>query len=422
MAIYSEIWSSVKNNRLRTALTGFAVSWGIFLLICLLGAGNGLMNALTGNMEDYLANAMTVYGRNTSISYGGYQKGRRIRLNSDDIAVTRSPLFSANVDDVTAQVYYSGLIVSLGDKYINGDITGAGSAYKDINNIKIAHGRFINQYDERDKRKVVVLSTGQAKELLGGRKDLAPSLVGKYVNVGNLAFRVVGLYQSDESGMDSDFYAPFETVRSLYGFGDMVHNLSFTFHGLETLEANEAFEDKYVRSLNAVHSAAPEDKETFWINNRFTQNIQMNKAKGIVNTALWILGILTLISGIVGVSNIMLISVKERTHEFGIRKAIGAKPRQVLSLIISESIAITAAFGYFGMFLGMVACQIMDKTIGQNTVSIGFEEIHMLKDPTVGLNVAIEATLLLVIAGTIAGLIPAYKASRVRPIEALRAD
>jgi len=422
MAIYSEIWSSVRNNRLRTALTGFAVSWGIFLLICLLGAGNGLMNAITGNMSDYLSNSITVYARNTSISYGGYQKGRRIRLNNDDIATTKGSRFSANVDDVTAQVYYSGLNVSRGDKYINADIIGAGKAYGDIYNIRIAHGRFLNQNDEKEIRKVVVISTGQAKELLGGNADMIHTLVGQYVNVGNLAFRVVGLYQSDESGMDSDIFAPFQTVRSLYGFGDRVHNLAFTFHGLETIDDNNAFEDRYKRALNANHSAAPEDKETFWIRNRFTENIQMNKAKDVINTALWILGILTLISGIVGVSNIMLISVKERTHEFGIRKAIGAKPRQILSLIIAESVAITAAFGYVGMFLGMIACQVMDKTIGQDVVNIGFEEIHMLKDPTVGLDVAFEATLLLVIAGTIAGLIPAYKASRVRPIEALRAD
>ncbi|MBQ3941863.1 MAG: FtsX-like permease family protein, partial [Bacteroidales bacterium] len=138
--------------------------------------------------------------------------------------------------------------------------------------------------------------------------------------------------------------------------------------------------------------------------------------------ALWILGILTLISGIVGVSNIMLITVKERTHEFGIRKAIGAKPVEILKLIIGESIFITSVFGYVGMLLGMIACQIMDKTVGQNAVDIGIEKIQMLVNPTVGLDVALEATLLLIIAGTLAGIIPAWKAARVKPIEALRAE
>ena len=150
--------------------------------------------------------------------------------------------------------------------------------------------------------------------------------------------------------------------------------------------------------------------------------MQMNKAGRIIRTALWILGLLTLVSGIVGVSNIMLITVKERTHEFGIRKAIGARPGAILKLIIAESITITALFGYVGMFLGMVACQVMDKTVGQQAVDIGVEKIQMLVNPSVGLDVALEATLLLIVAGTLAGIIPAWKAARVKPIEALRAE
>ena len=150
--------------------------------------------------------------------------------------------------------------------------------------------------------------------------------------------------------------------------------------------------------------------------------MEMTKAQNILRIALWILGILTLISGIVGVSNIMLITVKERTHEFGIRKAIGAKPGEILKLIIAESISITAVFGYIGMFLGMIACQIMDKTVGRNAVDIGVEKIQMLVNPSVGLDVALEATLLLIVAGTLAGAIPAWKAAKVKPIEALRAE
>ena len=148
----------------------------------------------------------------------------------------------------------------------------------------------------------------------------------------------------------------------------------------------------------------------------------MTKANNILQIALWILGILTLISGIVGVSNIMLITVKERTHEFGIRKAIGAKPGNILTLIIAESVTITAIFGYAGMLLGMISCQIMDSTIGQDYVDVGFTQIRMLVDPSVGLDTALEATLLLIVAGTIAGIIPAWKAARVKPIEALRAE
>ena len=174
--------------------------------------------------------------------------------------------------------------------------------------------------------------------------------------------------------------------------------------------------------MNVRHRAAPDDRRALWIWNRFSQDLQMNRGRNILTTALWILGLLTLLGGIVGVSNIMLITVKERTHEFGIRKAIGASPWDIMKLILAESVTITAFFGYVGMLLGMFACTILDKTVGQSSMSIMDEEIAMFVNPTVGLDVAIEATLVLIIAGSLAGLFPARKASRVRPIEALRAE
>ena len=174
--------------------------------------------------------------------------------------------------------------------------------------------------------------------------------------------------------------------------------------------------------MNTAHKAAPDDNSAIWVWNRFTQNLQMNKGTDIIRTGLWIIGLLTLLSGIVGVSNIMLITVKERTHEFGIRKAIGASPWSITRLILAESITITAIFGYIGMFFGLVACEILDMTVGNSSVSILGQEITMFVNPTVGVDVAIEATLVLIISGAIAGLVPAMNAAKVRPIEALRAE
>ena len=219
-----------------------------------------------------------------------------------------------------------------------------------------------------------------------------------------------------------DFYSPFTTVRTIYGRGDKADNIIFSFKGLKTEQDNEAFEKRYRARINANHSAAPDDENAIWIWNRFTQAMQMNTGLGIIRTALWIIGIFTLLSGIVGVSNIMLITVKERTREFGIRKAIGAKPRSILRLIIIESIIITTFFGYIGMVLGVAVNQYMDVTSGNMQVDTGPCKAAMFVNPTVGLNVCIEATVVMVLAGTIAGFIPARKAARIRPIEALRAE
>jgi putative ABC transport system permease protein len=244
------------------------------------------------------------------------------------------------------------------------------------------------------------------------------------VSAGKIAFRIVGIYHTDEQNWRRSCPIPYSTYKHIYDPTDKVEAISFNVEGPKTLQEHEAFEEEYAGAIKRRHSIAPDDQRGIWINNNYTQNLQMSNARRILQIAMWILGLLTLVSGIVGVSNIMLITVKERTHEFGIRKAIGASPAEILKLIIAESVTITAIFGYIGMFLGMIACQIMDKTVGQRTVDIGMDigDIRMLVNPTVGLDVALEATILLIVAGTIAGAVPAWKAARVKPIEALRAE
>jgi putative ABC transport system permease protein len=247
-------------------------------------------------------------------------------------------------------------------------------------------------------------------------------MVGRYVKVGNLMYQVVGVYKSREDSMWEEIYVPFTTLRTIYQKGDVLENIVFTFHGLESEQENIEFQKRYQAAILTRHRAHPEDRAALWVWNRYTQNLQMEKATGILRTALWIIGLFTLLSGIVGVSNIMLITVKERTREFGVRKAIGANPWQITKLILAESVTITAFFGYVGMILGLLACEVLDKTVGQSSMELLGESVQMLKDPFVGVDVALEATLLLIVAGTVAGLFPAIKAARVRPIEALRAE
>lgn len=417
--LIKEIWSTSQRNKLRTSLTGFAVAWGIFMLIFLLGAGNGLINALTQQSNRYLANSIMAFGGTTSKAYKGLEEGRYITLNERDLQLTKL-VHGDHVDEVEGSLYQNPVDISHGKDYVTSQtLTGVYPIHTHIDKLEIVEGRFINDIDMKERRKVAVLSQTQAKELQP--RDYR-SLAGQTVKVQGLAFRVVGIYKDDATSLNHEAFVPYTTLQTIYATGDKAGDILFTIKGLETEADNEAFETAYRATVNANHQAAPDDDQTVWIWNRYTSNIQMHKGIAIVHTALWIVGLFTLLSGIVGVSNIMLITVKERTREFGIRKAIGAKPFAILKLIITESIIITAVFGYIGMVCGVVANEIMDATLGRAVMDTGMAKMTLFVNPTVGLDVCIGATAVLIIAGTVAGLIPAIKAARIRPIEALRAE
>ena len=413
--ILTEIWSTARRNKLRTGLTGFAVAWGIFMLIVLLGAGNGLINAQMNQSSRFLSNTMVVFGGQTTKPFQGLKEGRNIELKERDLKITGQE-FDKYVDDVGAQ-YQRGVTISKGQQYINVTLAGVYPNHTKIDKMEMLYGRFINEIDLRERRKVIVLSNKQAKELQADYRGL----LGHYVDVGAFAYRVVGIYKERENGR-ADAFTSYTTMNSIFGLGSDVGRIEFSFHGLPTEEANEEFEKAYRGRINSSHQAAPDDESAIYLWNRYTQSMMMDSGLGIIRTALWIVGLFTLLSGIVGVSNIMLITVKERTREFGIRKAIGAKPLNILYLIIVESVIITTFFGYIGMLLGIAANEYMDATLGHEQIDTGLFKATMFVDPTVGLDVCFEATAVMVIAGTMAGLIPALKAARIRPIEALRAE
>lgn len=417
--IFTEIWATAKRNKLRTTLTGFAVAWGIFMLIFLLGAGNGLINATEQNSGKYLNTSMIIFGGQTSKAHKGLKEGRPIQLNDRDKEMTEEA-FSDHIVDVGAELDHGNANIGYRENYTTANISGVYPNDYIINKRDMIHGRFINDIDLQDRRKSLVISDEMAKELLPGKE--VGKVLGMHVNIENLSFRIVGIYQADKSMMGTDAFIPFTTFRTIYNSGDKTGNIVFSFKGLNTVQANENFEKQYRAALNANHGAAPDDEEAVWIWNRFTQALQMDMGMGMLRKALWIIGIFTLLSGIVGVSNIMLITVKERTREFGIRKAIGAKPWSILKLIIIESVIITTFFGYIGMMLGMAANEYMNATIGNMKVDSGLFEAKMFVNPTVGFDVCINATIVMIVAGTIAGLIPARKAANIRSIEALRAE
>lgn len=417
-SLLSEVWSTSKRNKLRTSLTGFAVAWGIFMLIFLLGAGNGLINAQLQQSTRFLANSMRVFPGETSKAYKGLKEGRSITLNDKDILISNKT-YGQYVDDVGGRLEQYNVNINYGDNYVaSQSLVGVAPTHPKIDKTELIAGRFINEIDMKEQRKNVVLSRSQAKEL---SKDYR-SLVGKNVKISNLNFQVVGIYKDDESRNNTEAFIAYSTIKTIYAKGDDAGSLEFTIKNLKTREDNKQFEKNYRASINNNHQAAPDDERTIWLWNRYMDNIQMNQGIAIMQTALWIVGLFTLLSGIVGVSNIMLITVKERTREFGVRKAIGAKPWSILKLIITESIIITSFFGYIGMVCGVAANEIMDATIGHTTVDTGLFKAAMFVNPTVGIGTCIGATITIVIAGTIAGVIPAIKAARIRPIEALRAE
>ena len=364
--LIKEIWSTSKRNKLRTSLTGFAVAWGIFMLIFLLGAGNGLINAQLQQSTRFLANSMRVFPGETSKAYKGLKEGRSITLNDKDILISNKT-YGQYVDDVGGRLEQYNVNINYGDNYVaSQSLVGVAPTHPKIDKTELIAGRFINEIDMKDQRKNVVLSRSQAKELC---KDYR-SLVGKNVKISNLNFQVVGIYKDDESRNNTEAFIAYSTIKTIYAKGDDAGSLEFTIKNLKTKEDNEQFEKNYRASINNNHQAAPDDDRTIWLWNRYMDNIQMNQGIAIMQTALWIVGLFTLLSGIVGVSNIMLITVKERTREFGVRKAIGAKPWSILKLIITESIIITSFFGYIGMVCGVAANEIMDATIGHTVLYV----------------------------------------------------
>lgn len=414
--LWQEIYGTVRRNKLRTVLTGCAVAWGIFILIVLLGAGNGLLNAQTEQMSSLAMNSLQIGAGWTSKPYDGLKQGRRIQLNNGDLEI--SSRMKEHVITAGAILYQGNTNISFGAEYINESLRGVHPNYLEINRPKIVEGRFINALDIQESRKVAVIHKLSA-EILFKQPEQA---LGKMLNIGGIMYQVIGIYQDLGNSYERSVFLPFSTLQLIYNKGDKLHNILLSIKDLNTEEENQAFEADYRAAIGAHQRFDKEDYSAIWIWNRFTQMLQMNEGSNYIRMAIWIIGLFTLLSGVVGVSNIMLITVKERTREFGIRKALGATPLSILQLVIAESIAITALFGYLGMLAGIGVTEYMNIVAGRQVTDMGFGQATTFLNPTVDIGVAIKATVTLIVAGTLAGLFPALKAVRTRPIKALRAE
>lgn len=406
---FREILASINKNKLRTFLTSFAVAWGIFMLIILLASGNGLKNGVSESFSSRATNSVSLFRGSTSKPYAGLPADRRITFDDNDYILIKDHI--PEVEYVSPRVWQSS-ILSYGEEYGSWTLQGVTDEFIFINNLTVDQGgRFINKMDMEDRRKVIIISDDIKKVLF---KDEDP--IGKMVKSGNLMFRVVGVYQNTNQFENSPpAYIPYTTARTLYNKGSGPWRIDFTVLGLNTLEENDAFNQRLRQKLAQLHSFDPEDLSAVYIRNTAEMAIQTNNIFFMINLFLILIGTASLMAGIVGVGNIMLITVKERTREIGIRKAIGASPSSVLKLIIVESIFITTISGYIGIVAGVFVTELITYLYPDGMGD-------MFKDPSVSLTTVFASTLALIICGVGAGMIPAIKATKISPIEAMRQE
>lgn len=411
--VWQEIFSTIRKNKLRTFLTGFSVAWGIFMLMILLGSGNGLQNGVKQEFASNAVNAMWIWTGETSMPYKGMKTGRPIRFNNQDYTFLTSKV--KGLDEVSSRFYLPGdTNYAYGNEYGSFTTVTCHPALQDVENIKLTKGRFINHKDITDYRKSIVIGKDIAKALF---KEEDP--IGKYIKVNDVPFKVIGVSHDPDNHNDRTAYMPVSTAQRIFNGGNRVHSFAVTTKMVTSAKQAEAITKEVREALAQRHKFNPDDKRAMGAFNMLAEYLRTMKIFQGIKIFVWIIGIGTLIAGIVGVSNIMLILVKERTREIGVRKALGASPRSVIGLILMESILITTVAGYIGLTMGVGIMEGVNYVLEQMFASGGGDGIFF-RNPTVDFGTAITATLILVLSGAIAGYIPAKKAASVKPIEALR--
>lgn len=415
MNILQEILSGLKQNKLRTILTGLSVSWGIFILIVLMSAGNGLKNGVTSNFSTRSTNMVQMWSGRSSLPYKGLKSGRSLNFADKQVGDLEEKMVETS--DQTG-VIEKTMIVTFNNEYGSFSIKGVRPAYNDIFNLKFeqGNGRFINTSDLSNQNKVIVIDKKIAETLFKNTEAL-----GNYVKVGEVMFKVIGINTKKERFGDGSAYIPFTTAQSIFNPDKKFYNMAMKVNGLKTKEENEQFNDRLKQTMAQSLRFDPKDTQALWLWNSQRDYIETMKIFGGISIFVTIIGIFTLIAGIVGVSNIMLVSVKERTREIGIRKAIGAQPAGILTSIIIESILITTVFGYIGMIAGVGLSEVVNLILQQSAAQSD-TGMSVFKDPTVDLTYVFVSTAILIIAGVIAGYMPARKAVRIKPIEAMREE
>jgi putative ABC transport system permease protein len=408
--LFREIGITLSRNKLRTFLTGFSIAWGIFMLMILLGAGNGLKNGVVGNFKTESTNKITMQAGNISKPVAGKQMWQFIPFDATDSALLNS---LTEVADIIPE-WGSWDKVSFRKRNVEVNFRAVVPQYQYFNYVKMISGRFINELDMKETRKVAVIADKDALVLFDNENPL-----GKQVNYDGIAFTIVGIYKASGANWSNHFYIPFSTMCAIFNPSGKLSMFTFTVKGLETREANKVFEDDLRQRMSKKHGFDPEDRMAIFIWNTLERYMETMQIFNAITIFVWIIGIGTLIAGIVGVGNIMLITVRERTKEFGIQKALGANPNVILRQIVLEALCITGLFGYLGMATGIGVTELINYVMVKAAAGSD-TEFQVFTNPTVDLGIAAASTVVLIIAGVLAGYFPARKAVKIKPIEALR--
>lgn len=404
---WQEIFSTIRKNKLRSFLTAFSVAWGIFMLIILLGAGQGLQNGVKANFEADAVNTIWISAGQTTMEYKGLKPGRFLRFTNRDYYETGTQN-KDEIDQLAANINVYNKNISYGKESVNYRVVGTFPGLEAIELPNVIEGRFINKFDIENQRKIALLSSKIQKELAKNGKNL----LGEWIKIDNIPFRVIGIYEESNDRENNRVYIPFTTAQQCFGLINRVDFVSMTLTNLTVQETVE-FENKLKKQFASRHNFNVEDKRAIFINNNLKNYEQILLLFAGIKGFIWLIGIGTIIAGIVGVSNIMIIVVKERTKEFGIRKAIGATPWSIISQLLLESIFLTTIAGYIGLVLGVGVLEIVSKYLPKSDFFL---------NPEANLEIAIVATLLLIVCGALAGLVPARRAARIQPVEALKEE
>ncbi len=402
---WHEILATIRANRLRTLLTGFSVAWGIFMLVVLLGSGTGLEHGIQYQFRDDAINSVWISSGETSVPYKGLQPGRSIQFTNQDHDALAHQI--DGVEHITSRFYLSGnVVVSRGSTYGSFSIRCVNPDHRYLEKTIVTRGRFLDNLDIREFRKTAAIGTRVASALFGSENP-----IGGYLKINGIPFQVVGVFSDDGSeGEQEMIYLPISTAQRVFNGANHVNQIMYTT-GDASLAKTEQMAEETRETLAQRHTFDPNDDRAVFVRNNTEFFQRFVQLMGGIRAFIWLIGLGTILAGVVGVSNIMMIVVAERTKEIGVRKALGATPISIMAMVLQESVFITAIAGYIGLVLGVM---VLELASGQ-LPSTGFF-IH----PEVNLRVAIAATVLLVTAGAAAGAVPARRAARVRPIEALR--